>query len=612
VRAPILVLLVGAMAVSLVRPARAQDPIPVRPPDSLKADSLRPRQDTISTTDRLLKVQKDQQVQLQPLPLCGVASLQPAGSRTIFTRDSIDWAAAQSVGELVQRVAGVFLERSDWIGSPELPNFFGHGAASVLYELDCMPMLAIGVDSVAVDPSPLPLAFLDRVEVEASPGLMRVFLFTRRHDRAAPRTKIGASQGDRSVSRYLGMFERRYGSGIGLSIGANYASVNPGNSQLAGTGGNQIGSGWFQLGYVPSARFAIQAQLLTNSVTRNLLLDDLTRDTLSRQVTGSRTDLQLRAAWRQRPDGLGSSLDVIAAHTSWTSDSAPGNQGIGALGAIGAFRRPTWSAQLSAWHYARQTPLDSRLDVGWAPTDRLAGSLELVAQRHEGARQSQWATARVGIKLPFGFRVGGTVSDGHRVQAPSLRDDVAQRFTDAQVTAGFDSRRLTIDAGYASDDGWRPQAFPEFVAIVALAPLARTTWVTAHARIAPVGFLTLETVYQNPVSGGAADASPPQHMLSTATIRSRFLRNFPSGIFDLKLQGVLENWGAGIGGRDAQGAAIALPAATFFRAIIQMQIGPFIVYYDKSNLQATKTGYVPGYPIQPIGSSFGIRWEFSN
>lgn len=613
-RAPILGLLAGAMAMSLAGPLGAQDKNPVKPPDSLvkKADSLRARPDTISTTERLLKAQKNSLVQVPTMPLCGVASLQPIGTRTAFTRDSIDWAVAQSVGELLQRVAGVYLERSDWFGSSELPNYFGHGAASVEYAVDCVPMLAIGIDSVAVDPSPWSLALFDRVEVEAAPGLLRVFLFTRRLDRAAPRTKIGVSQGDRGASRYLGMFEQRYSSGIGVGMGGDYVGVNGINPSLSGTGGSSIPSGWFQLGYVPSARFGIQAQLMINTATRNLLLDAVIQDTLTRQTQGSRTDLQLRAAWRQAADGLGRSLDLFYVHTAWASDSAPQSQDIGGFGAVGAFRRSTWSAQLSAWHYTRLTLLDSRLDLGWAPIDRITGSLQLVAQRHDGDRQSQWVTARVGIKLPNGFRVGGTVSDGNRVQSPALIGDVAQRFTDAQVTAAFDSRLLAIDAGYASDEGWRPQAYPEFAAIRSLAPLARTEWATAHVRFAPVGFFTLETVFQHPVSGGAPDASPPQHMLSTATIRSRFLRNFPSGSFDLKVQGVLENWGDGIGGRDAQGTPIPLPAATFFRGIIQMQIGPFIVYYDRVNLRATKTGYVPGYPIQALGSSFGIRWEFSN
>ncbi|MES1259821.1 MAG: hypothetical protein ABUL71_04435, partial [Gemmatimonadota bacterium] len=157
-----------------------------------------------------------------------------------------------------------------------------------------------------------------------------------------------------------------------------------------------------------------------------------------------------------------------------------------------------------------------------------------------------------------------------------------------------------------------PLAFQEFVAVSSIAPLAKTEWVTMHARLSPTNWLTFETLYQNPISDVLPDATPPKHFLSTGTIRSRFLRNFPSGIFDLKLQAVLENWGDGIGGRDPVGNPIALPAATFFRSIIQFQIGPFIAYYDRVNLQATRTGYVPGYRIQPIGTTFGIRWEFSN
>ncbi len=104
----------------------AQDTVRVRTADSLWAvTSLRRKAaDTISTTDRLLKVSKDQHVELRPLSLCGVTSLQPMGTRVVFTRDSIDWAPAQSITELVARVPGVFTEKSDWLGTPELVNYF--------------------------------------------------------------------------------------------------------------------------------------------------------------------------------------------------------------------------------------------------------------------------------------------------------------------------------------------------------------------------------------------------------------------------------------------------------------------------------------------------------
>jgi hypothetical protein len=604
--------LAAALATFVLTPALAQRPVTVRPADTLstdsvRADSLHPKADTLSTTDRLLQVQGQARVHLEPLSECGTNTLQPGHSSVVFNRDSIDWAAAQSVGELLALVPGVYLQRSDWIGSPESAAYLGRGAASIEYVQDCVPVLPIGPDSVAIDANAFALNLLDRVEVDIAPGALRVFLFTRRHDRQAPRTKIGASQGDRGATRYFASFERRYSSGIGLSLGADYVGLN---SQANGGGGNRP-SVWLQLGYVPSAHFGVQGQLLTKVVSQDLLLDDA-KDTLLLPVKGTRSDAQLRASWHQRTDGLGSSIDLIAAHTSWTSDSAPVAEGFGQFGAILAHRAPTWSSQLSTWHYTRITPLDSRLDLGWAPVSRVSGSLQLAAQRHDAGRTSDWVTGRVGVVLPLGFHVGGMVSDGQRVQSPAVLDDVAQKFRDMEVNAGFDGARMALDAGYARNDGWRPRAFSEFVAVAGLAPLPQTDWLTVHARLAPLRWLTFETRYENPLKGVLADGVPPTHFLTTATLRSRFLRNFPSGIFGLKLQGVMENWGAGIGGRDSLGAPIPLPSATFFRAIIQFQIGPFIAYYDRINLKAVRTGSVPGYIIQPLGSTFGIRWEFTN
>jgi hypothetical protein len=470
-------------------------------------------------------------------------------------------------------------------------------------------MAPIGPDSVAINPAIIPLGFLDRIEVERSPGLIRVFLFTRRQDRQAPRTKIGASQGDRGATRYFGSYERRYPSGIGLSLGADYVGLN---AQGNGSGGVNIPSAWIQLSFVPSARIGIQGQLITHLISQNTLVGEKKADTLLLSLNGTRTDEQLRGSWRQRPDGTGASVDLILARTSWASDTAPGPQSLGQFGLIVGRREPTWSAQWATWHYSRTTALDSRLDLGWAPLDRVSGSVQVVAQQHDNHRTSDWATGRIGIRLPLGFNLGGMISDGHRVQTPAVTDDVAQQFKNAEVTAGFASRLLTVDVGYTRNDGWRPRAFEEFVAIAGLAPLAQTNWLTMHARLAPLGWLTFETLYQNPLAGALPDGTPPSHFLSTATLRSRFLRNFPSGIFALKLQVSMENWGAGIGGRDSLGTAIPLPAATYFRAIIQFQIGPFIAYYDKINLKADRGGYVPGYVVQPLGSTFGIRWEFSN
>jgi TonB-dependent Receptor Plug Domain len=587
--------------------------VPVRPAgdtgaaaiDSL-ADSLRRRIDTVSSTDRLLQAAQQEQVVLKPLPLVGDRSLQPIGARIVFSRDSIDWAPAETLSELLALVPGVHLWRGGWWGRPELPDYEGRGAGSVLYYLDGMPRLPLGPDSLTFDPSTFPLGILDRVEVERDPGLLRVYLFTRRHDREAPRTKIGVATGDRGLSRYFGSYEHRYRSGLGLAMAADYFGVN---APTGGTGGSHITTGWVQLGYNFSPRLGLQAQLITAAMTRDALLTDPGGDTLAVPLQGTRTDVDLRASWRTRSDGLGSQLDLFGVKSIWSGDTA--RHTITSFGGVYAYRRPTWSAELDAWSHSIWTTFESKMVVGWAPDRRVSGSLELDGQHHDGNRTSDWATARIGVRLPYGLEVGGMWSDGHRVDAPALLDDAAHRFTDGEVHAGLHWNALDVTAGLARNDGWTAHAFPEFSVIASLAPLPRTDWVTVQARLSPTNWFSLETTYYEPRTI-LPDGMPPQHAISTATVRSKFLRNFPSGIFDLKVQAVVESWSPGVGGRDAQGNAITLPGATFIRGIFQLQLGPFIVYFDRVNFRATKTGYVPGYPVLSLGSSYGVRWEFAN
>ena len=193
----------------------AQDP-PPPPVDSLAADSLAVIRDS-SSTDRLLAVAGQQEVRLAVMPRLAWSDLQPAGSRIVLNRDSIDWAPARTVSDLIAATAPVYLWRGGWLARPEVPNMFGRGAGSVSYVVDGLPWLPLGDDSTSVDPSLWSIDLLDRVEIERLPGQLRVYIYSRSHDRLAPRTRIGVSTGDRGFARYSASFERRWNSGIGLS-----------------------------------------------------------------------------------------------------------------------------------------------------------------------------------------------------------------------------------------------------------------------------------------------------------------------------------------------------------------------------------------------------------
>ncbi len=607
-----------ALAACLALPISLAAQVPVRDPN----DTL-PSADSTSTdssaTERLLAVEGQARVFLNTLPRVTLADVQPAGSRIVLTRDSIDWAPARTVGELIGSVAPAYLWRGGWRVRPEVPNVLGHGATSVEYLVDGRPWLPIGPDSVAVDPSTWALAIFDRVEIEQEPARLRVYLYTRIHDRLATNTAIAVSTGDRGLAQYFGLFEKRYASGLGLSLAADYTGVN---APEGGSGGASVTNGWAQLSWLPSPRFGAQLQYLIQAPKRDVLLAAESTDTLDPGLDGRRSDLELRLSWRNRPGPLGLRADAWAARSGWTGDTA--RQEIGTFGTVLGYRRPTWSSELQVLHHTEWTPLSSRLAFGWTPTAALSAAIEGNYQKHEDDRRSAWATARVGLEvpkgsrlilgrhLPVGLRLGGTVSHGERVEAPALADLQPASFSNYEVMAAIDAGFLTAEGRLLSTDAWTALPYRQFSRVVSFERQPRTEWLTARARLAPLSWLAFATNYQHPLGGKLPDGVPPHHAWTTATINSRFLHNFPSGIFRLQVQGVVETWSPGTIGRDVDGAAIALPGLTFVRGVIEFQIGPFTAYWDRVNFQATRQGAVPGYPILSLGSSYGIRWRFDN
>ncbi len=579
--------------------------------DSLRADSLR-LVDSIARanipsarTTRYLDSKAQERVLLPVQPQAGGEFTMPVGSRRIFVRDSIDWATAQTLSDLLSRVPGMTILRGGSFGRPELPNYQGRGAAAVEYWLDGVPYLPLGPDSAAVDPSALALWLLDRVEVEQGLGLLRVHLYTRQHAGALTRTRVGFGSGDQGLGRYAGSFERRYPSGLGLSLLADNFSIN---APTDGSGGHAATNGLIQLSWVPHDRLGLQYQMAVLATDREALLRDA--DTLSPVVQGTRVDQQLRLAWRATSGPLSRSLHGVLGTSSWRGDDV--SQSIRHAGVIAATRTPTWSAQGRLFAHSGPTPFDLRLDGGWSPSARTTGSLELVWQEHTASRSSQYLTGRFGTRLPLGVDLVGMVRNGHRVQSPALVDESEQRFTDLGWTASWQRERLGVEVGYARNDGWRPVPFRQLTLYPYLYPLPTTEWLTVDARYRVYNWLSLESTYSHPLLGAQPNGAPPHQARTTATVHSKFLHNFPSTAFDLKVQVMAESWSTGVVGLDRGGDAVAMPGRTFLRGVVQLRIGPFIAYYDRVNLRGRAQSQVRGYPVPALSSLFGVRWAFSN
>jgi hypothetical protein len=564
--------------------------------------------DTVDQTARYLRAVEQEEVRVPVLPQLDPIGPRPALTRLVFTRDSIEWMNGATVGDLLSQVPGVYLWRGGFTGRPELVNLQGRGATSAEYYLDGVPYVAAGVDSLAVDPALFSISFLDRVEVERWPGLLRVHLFTRRHDRLSPRSRIAIARGDREFARYEGDLERRFTGGVGFALSADYLDSPTASGVSSQYSNTQV---WGQGGYVPSRRFGLQYQLIRSRPKRRAytVAGGTASDTIGLGYTGTRTDAQFRLALRSRDDGNGTGLDVISARTAWDGEGI--DQQINQIGGYLSYRAPAIALGASGFHRSRWTPLDLRATLGLAPVGPLSASAEGVLQHHCGGRSSKYVSLAAGLQPARGVALTGTARFGDLVAAPSILSDTTQRLRDYAVQLGWNRARVGLQAAYERTGAFSPFAYADFLQIPTLAPSGDVDWITLSARIAPLQWITLQSWYSDPTKG-TVDGVPPTHSLTTATIRSKFWRQFPSGTFDLKLQFGMESWGRGTIGRDGTGAPINLRGATFFSSQVVIQLQSFTLYWNRSNISAAKLTYVPGFRLPAYGSNFGVRWEFLN
>lgn len=549
------------------------------------------------------RMQAEANVVVPVMPRMIADGPQPPLTRLVFPRDSIDASGALTVGDVVARVPGVYLWRGGGIGRPEHANFRGRGVGSVEYFLDGVPYLPVGPDSLSVDGGLVPLALLERIEVERWPGALRVYLFTRRHDRLAAASHVVLGAGPKKEATYQASIERRFVSGFGFAVGADYLKVPAPGGSLGEYKNTQF---WGQLSYVPSDGFGAQLQYIDASADRDAFSDG---GLAGERHEGGRGDLQARLFFGGRSDGTGPRIDLTYMRTAF--DSAGVLHRIGQAGAAASVRGTTWAARASARYSTRWTPLDLTATASWTPVPLLTLGGEGVYRQHDEDRTSRWAGLRAGIALPGGFAASGALRRGDFVPVPAIEASGSQDLNEFEGTAGWSLRWVGVEASFARTGAFAPLPFQPFPGIVSLTPLPETEWVTLSGHLTPLGWISVQGSFSNP-TGTAPDGLPPRHYHVTGTLRSKFLRTFRSGSFDLKLELGVEGWESGIIGRDAAGGAVVLPAARFVRSLVRLQIDSFSFFWESRNLGNTAAGYVPGYRVPRYSGLFGVRWGFVN
>ena len=555
------------------------------------------------SADDFRRMQAEANVVVPVMPRMNADGPQPPLTRLVFPRDSIDASGALTVGDVVARVPGVYLWRGGGIGRPEHANFRGRGTAAAEYYLDGMPYLPAGPDSLSVDAALVPLALLERVEIERWPGLVRVHLFTRRHDRLAAASHVVLGAGPKKEATYQASIERRFLSGFGFAAGADYLKVPAPAGSLGEYKNTQF---WGQLSFVPTARFGAQVQYVGASADRDAFSDGVIA---GERYEGGRGDFQARVFIGGSAEDIGPRFDLAYMRTAF--DSAGVLHRIGQAAATGSIRGTTWAARATARYSTRWTPMDVTATASWTPVPLLTLGGEGVYRTHDEDRTSRWGGLRAGIALPGGLAASGSLRRGEYVPVPAIEASVAQDLSELEATVGWSLRWINIEASFARTGAFAPLAYQPFPGIVSLAPLDETEWVTLSGRLAPLDWISVQGSFSNP-TGTAPDGLPPRHYHLTGTIRSKFFRTFRSGSFDLKLELGVEGWDSGIIGRDATGTAVVLPSARFIRSLVRLQIDSFSLFWESRNLGNTADGYVPGYRVPRYSGLFGIRWGFVN
>lgn len=578
---------VAALLLGAAPPAAAQE----APPDSARA----------AAPGRTAETAPMRVEEVAPGPLS-------PGARLVFTRDSLIWVNGYTLADLLSEVPGVYVARTGFAGQPTPALYGGRGTAGLEILYDGVPMAALGPDSLAVDPGRISLIGIRRVEVERHPAFLRVYLVSERHERLGARSYLRIMNGDFSTAGYAGVFQYRWRNGLGLDLSADYLNAKGGQ-------GVERDARWFDMraavDWSPTPLLSASYQLRTLTLDREATVT-ATGLRIPLREDGRRESL-LRLVASTRPERKGWSIEAGLVTSTWRADSGTVDTLLGERSMTRAFGGVRYAdrgvsldltARVSDYH----TPLDVELQAGWLPLSWLVVSGNGRLASHRDDRSSRTAWGSIGV-YRGAFSLVGDVRWTDAVATPVLSTDTAQSTLDLGARAGLQARKLTVHAGVEQRDPFAPPDLGIIPDLPPLLPSPRATFAIADLTV-NLGPLSVSGWIAEPVAGSSPSFEPPRHARAAFTFRSRFLRTFRSGAFDLKVQLAMESWSEGVAGTDASGFPVPLPGATITEAFLQFEIASFHAFYSLKNALRSQDGFVPGFEFPRNLQTFGVKWVF--
>jgi len=533
----------------------------------------------------------------------------PRGSRYTFTADSFAFSSVQTLSDLLARIPGVYVARGGIYGTAEPVLYGGRGAAGLEIYWDGVPYLPLGRDSVFLDPARISLAPLERVDVIVLPATLRVYLVTLRQRSTETASLVGIATGEVSTANYRGAFLRRWRSGVGLSLVADYNNT----AGIDGTSSSAFNSVdlWLKFEYLPSPRLGASYQILSSSWHRDAQTGG--SGALTDDFHVARRDAIYRVFAATRTDGLGLRAQATFATTTTSKDTAvaDGSRSQGALEVQSDWARAHLGLALRSQDHLR--PWQAEATGAWSPLPWLTVSGDARYARYSLDRTGKRAHIAGGLALPAGFSLHGDAAWARDLQAPADSADAPQRTLDLSGAVRWDRSWITLEVGGANRDPFATIGRPAGLRTVdSLGSTQRTRSFTTHAALRLLPGLTLSGWYFDPLVRGGNNFEPPYHARTSLTFYSKFWRVYRSGIFALRGELAMESWSTGTAGFDSSGMLRTLPGASFGEINLEIRIAGVTIYWVQRNASLFRGSYVPGLDYPRRFQYYGVRWLFTN
>ena len=599
--------LAGAAALLLIAAGAAAQVDSTARRDTLRRDSTAAT--PADTTPRDTTARDTLPHYLPVLPQATPAGPLPRGTRYTFNADSLVLSNVQTLSDLLAHIPGVYVARGGIYGAGELVFYGGRGAAGLEVYWDGVPYLPLGRDSVFLDPARIPLAPLERIDVIVLPGSLRVYLVTLRQRSTETASQVGVATGEVKTANYRGAFLRRWRSGLGLSLVADYNN-NDGIEGSSSTAFNSVDL-WLKAEYVPSARFGASYQTLSSRWHRS-------EGHLTSNWHPQRRDGMLRVFAAARDDAVGLRAQATFATTSVSLDTAAPDRhlSLGALEVVNDWSRAHIGLAIRRLDQAR--PWQFEGSGAWSPFPGFTLAGDARHSVYSRGRSGNRAHLAAGLILPAGLSLHGDLAWAHDLQAPVDSTDGGQRTVDASGAVRWDRDWLSVELGGATRDPFAPIGFPlpitaiDSSTAVRLSPTQRTRYFTAHGALRLLPGLHLSGWYFDPLVRSGNDFEPPYHARVSLTFYSKFWRVYRSGIFALRGELAFDSWSRGTAGVDSSGALRILPEATIGEVNVEVRIAGVTIFWVQRNVSLQRVSYVPGLDYPRRFQFYGVRWLFTN